>query len=287
MIRRTLTVLGAFSLFALVAGSVAALVLVKQRVHVTIASDAASDARARDPVAELQADVADLRRDVATLARTLEEALAALDERGAAKAPAAGKRFLRFDLPSNRPLFEGRQALTLVPSLSRVGFDAKSTLHDFTGVTSRVEGALEVELGRPERSPSGRIEVEAASLDTGVEGRDEEMRSVLAVKEQPKIVFAWTAFEPKTVDAAGQRIEGIARGDLTIRGRTRPVALAAKVTVDASRRVAIDGELRVRMSDFGVAPPRQLGVISVEDEVRIWVALRARALPVAEGGREK
>jgi hypothetical protein len=32
------------------------------------------------------------------------------------------------------------------------------------------------------------------------------------------------------------------------------------------------------MSDFGVTPPSQLGVINVEDEVKIWIALRARSL---------
>ena len=85
------------------------------------------------------------------------------------------KSFLAFQLPSQSFAFDERQSLVLLPQLSRVGFDAKSTLHDFSGVTSAVEGELDVCLARPGEGCSGRISVRAASLDTGLGKRDEPL----------------------------------------------------------------------------------------------------------------
>ena len=54
-----------------------------------------------------------------------------------------------------------------------------------------------------------------------------------------------------------------------------------RVFVDASRRVVIEGEATIRLTDFGVRPPTRMGVISVEDTVKVWLSLRARATGTA------
>jgi len=51
------------------------------------------------------------------------------------------RSFLAFKLPSRDFQFEGLQNFELLRDASRVGFDAKSTLHDFTGATTAVSGA--------------------------------------------------------------------------------------------------------------------------------------------------
>src|SRR6185436_10140595 len=56
--------------------------------------------------------------------------------------------------------FHKTMRLEIVPSLSRVGFDAKSTLHDFSGTTSKVAGELTTCLARPEQSCRGEIRVD-------------------------------------------------------------------------------------------------------------------------------
>ncbi|MFM7296639.1 MAG: hypothetical protein ACKO4Q_05380, partial [Planctomycetota bacterium] len=88
-------------------------------------------------------------------------------------ADTAKKGFLSFKVPEKGFRFDARQRLAIVPSLSRAGFDAKSTLHDFSGVTQKVEGELVVDLSKPGDAPKGRISVESASLDTGLADRDE------------------------------------------------------------------------------------------------------------------
>jgi polyisoprenoid-binding protein YceI len=304
--------IGVLAIVGLAAGSIAALVVVKERIHVTLAAEEAASKRGPDPIELLRADVGTLGGDVAALNRNLETAVAelrrsldALQTRLAALQPAAKqdgaaapaptpaqpapasppkKSFLAFDLPSSAFTFDRRQRFAIVPSLSRVGFDAKSTLHDFSGVSSSVEGTFNVDLSRPGEKPSGRITVEAASLDTGLADRDVDMRKTLAVEQFQTLTFEWNGFVATGVDARAMTVAGTASGKLTIRGRSRDVSLPVKVSVDASRRVAIEGELAIKLGDFEVVPPSQLGVIKVADEMKLWIALRARLLGPAKEG---
>lgn len=193
-------------------------------------------------------------------------------------APAPKRSFLSFSLPSQKFSFQGRQRLAVVPSLSRVGFDAKSTLHDFSGVTQKVEGELEVDLAAPQSACSGAVRVEAETLDTGMAERDKGLRELLEVEKHARLRFVWTGFRDAKVDLAGERVTGIAVGKLSIKGVEREVAMPVRVGVDASKRVSIDGELGIKLRDFGLEPPSQLGVISVGNEVKVWIALRARSL---------
>ena len=201
----------------------------------------------------------------------------------AAQAPAGEPKraFLSFSLPSQSFSFAGRQRLALVPSLSRVGFDAKSTLHDFSGVTQKVEGELEVDLANPAAGCSGAVRVDARSLDTGMADRDAGRREQLSVEAHPQLRFTWTGVRDAQVDAAAQKLTAVALGKLAIKGVEREVAFPVRVSVDASKRVAIEGELEVAMKDWGVEPPSQLGMIRVENKLKLWIALRARSLGAA------
>lgn len=203
----------------------------------------------------------------------------------ATAAPVAAPRkkgFLRFDLPSDTFAFDRRSRFSVVPSLSRVGFDAKSTLHDFSGATAKVEGDFITALATPGAACSGRIVVDAASLNTGLEGRDEAMRDHLAVADHAQIVFEWSGFDEAVVDAKAQTVKGRALGKLSIRGVTRDVAMPVQVTVDASRRVAIEGQLAIELPDYEIPVPSQLGVIGVDKTITLWIALRARCDGAAE-----
>jgi polyisoprenoid-binding protein YceI len=204
--------------------------------------------------------------------------------KNAASAPKKG--FLAFQLPTQAFAFDRRQRFAIVPSLSRVGFDAKSTLHDFSGVTTAIEGEFTSNLARPGAGGGGFVKVLSSSLDTGVEGRDESMRAILEPSKFPELRFDWSAFDHASVDAEAHKVAGTARGTLTIHGVAREIAMPVNISVDASKRLAIDGQMKLKLSDFGVKPPSKLGLISVEDEVTVWIALRARALgPVAEEQR--
>jgi polyisoprenoid-binding protein YceI len=359
---------GVLAILGLVGGSIAALAIVKERVHVTIAAEEAAAQRGPDPLELLRADVGVIGSDVAAFNDSLgarfqelhdalevsanerEKALtaritaleaklaamqvsaaqsdaafaAAIKAQGEALAnakvatpipelviappapvevtpPAAvavaaepaessapstapKKGFLGFQLPSASFAFDQRQKFMILPALSRVGFDAKSTLHDFSGVTTKVDGSFSVNLAKAGDKPLGTITAESSSLDTGLADRDKDMRKSLGVEQFKSLEFQWTAFEPGAVDAKAMTLSGNAKGKLTIRGVSKEVSMPVKVSVDASKRVAIEGELKIKLSEYGVVPPSQLGVIKVEDEVKVWIALRARLVGLAKEG---
>jgi polyisoprenoid-binding protein YceI len=245
--------------------------------------------RARE-LAALHADLA--RIELALAAREERQVAPALAERepepaeaeppvavaapAAEPAPAPARSFLAFELPSQAFSFERAQRFALVPALSRVGFDARSTLHDFSGVASGVEGAFEVALARPEEGCTGLVRVRGAALATGEEGRDEGLREGLESARHPELTFRWTGFEADSVDAAALALSGTVRGELEVRGVSRPFAMPVRATVDASRRVRVEGEAPLDLRDFGVPVPSKLGLISMEPEVRVWIALVAR-----------
>jgi polyisoprenoid-binding protein YceI len=196
----------------------------------------------------------------------------------AARAAGQPTAFLSFTLPSSQFRFDAEQEYVIVPELSRVGFDAKSTLHDFTGVTSSVAGRFRADFDDPAGAWTGAVTASAATLKTGVDGRDANMREHLAIAEHKDIRFAIERFKAAAsgIDVANQRAKGEVFGQMTIRGQTRPFALPVAIEVDAQKRVVITGQAPLKLSDYGVPVPSQLGVISMQDEVVVWIALRAR-----------
>ena len=50
------------------------------------------------------------------------------------------------------------------------------------------------------------------------------------------------------------------------------------LSMDEGHRLLIKGEAPLKLSTFGIEAPSKMGFISMEDEVKVWVALRARAM---------
>ncbi|MGE3962747.1 MAG: YceI family protein [Planctomycetota bacterium] len=191
------------------------------------------------------------------------------------------KGFLAFELPASGFEFDRRQRFEIISSLSRVGFDAKSTLHDFSGVTSQVRGQLVMNLARSTSDCTGTIVVDAASLRTGVEGRDEGMFEHLDTARYPNLEFELRELVATETDANALKVRGTLKGTLRIRGKEREVAMPVDLSVDDSRRVLIAGEMPLDMNDYGVPVPNQAGLIKVEPVVKVWVSLRARSVGAA------
>lgn len=109
------------------------------------------------------------------------------------------------------------------PAHTDVNFTAKhmmvTTVH---GKFGRVEGELELDEANPLAS-SGEIRIAADSLTTGVERRDEHLRSAdfFDAATHPWIVARSTGIERQGDDY-------LVNADVTIRGTTRPVTFRAE-----------------------------------------------------------
>lgn len=166
----------------------------------------------------------------------------------------------------------------IVPELSRVAFDAKSTLHDFTGVTQKVSGAFRIDFDDPQGAWTGSVRCDATTLKTGVDGRDSNMWEYLDTKNHPAIEFTLEKFEPAKdgVDVVKQTAKGEVKGTMRIRGKQKPVRMPVQLEIDAQRRLVVKGEMPLSLPDYDVPVPSQLGVINMEKDVKVWISLRAR-----------
>src|SRR5690606_35039561 len=112
------------------------------------------------------------------------------------------------------------------PAHSSVEFAVKHMM--FTTVRGRFKsfsGSITVDEDEPENS-SVEVEIDAASIDTGVEDRDTHLRSAdfLDVERYPTISFRSTRVEG-ALDEEGSRFRVV--GELTIRDTAMEVALVA------------------------------------------------------------
>lgn len=201
-------------------------------------------------------------------------------------APAAPKRRRRglfsFKMKGGGPDFAQRQRYRVISSLSRVGFDAKSTLHDFSGVTSSVEGSFVGRLDADDKVAVGQIRAAVAELRTGVDGRDEELRKVLAAEKHAWIQFDLKSLKVSKSDPAARTSSAIGRGTFSIRGVTKEVSIPLEISVDRSKRLVVAGEASLDLREFQVEIP-SVGAIGMEPTVKVWLSLRLRSLGKAQG----
>lgn len=140
------------------------------------------------------------------------------------------------------------------------------------GVFRKVEGTLVFDDKSVEASRV-TITIDTASIDTVHERRDADLRTAnwFDAEKNPKITFVSTAV--RRVDASNYVISG----NLTIRGKTMPVAFNTVLTnrlVHPFLKVPVigfAGSARVKRSDFGMT--QYLAVISDEVDLRIALEL--------------
>jgi polyisoprenoid-binding protein YceI len=121
------------------------------------------------------------------------------------------------------------------------------------GQFNKIAGAIQFDPDKPALG-SVEVEIEAASLYTGIAKRDEHLRSpeFLDVEKFPVIRFKSTRVEPVAVN------QFKVTGDLTIRGTTRPVTLDTeylgriKSPFDDDISIGFSASSRLIRQDFGV-----------------------------------
>ena len=134
---------------------------------------------------------------------------------------------------------------------------------------------LSLDLDNPEAS-NVRVRLDAASIDTGQEARDQHLRSddFLKTDEFPTIDFVSTKIVRRDDDSAQLH------GDLTIRGVTRPVVLDAEFAgivpnPQGGKRAAFSASTKINREDFGLTwnVALETGGVLVSREIKIEMDL--------------
>lgn len=121
------------------------------------------------------------------------------------------------------------------------------------GRLGTVDGTLTFDPDNPQASQV-EVEIDAASIDTGIEDRDNHLRSpdFLDVEKYPTITFKST-----NVEVTGDN-KGKVTGDLTIRDVTRPVTLNVTFLgqsvnpMDGSQTVGFEAKTSIDREDWGL-----------------------------------
>jgi polyisoprenoid-binding protein YceI len=177
---------------------------------------------------------------------------------------------------------------TLDPAHSSVTFSAKHMMVTTVRGSMKIRDFdLDLDLDQPERS-SVRVSLDAASIDTGQQMRDDHLRSAdfLKTDEFPAIDFVSTRIV-RTGDDAGDL-----HGHLTIRGVTRRIVLKADFggivpNMQGGQRGAFSAIGKINREDFGLTwnVALEQGGVLVSKDIKIEIDLAVTSS--VEAGREE
>ncbi|HET8579243.1 MAG TPA: YceI family protein [Methylomirabilota bacterium] len=153
-----------------------------------------------------------------------------------------------------------------VPGKSLVGFDASHPLGDFSGASEQATGEFEGDTADLKKGVTGWLAVAVKTIKTGDNSRDRDTWKAFEPERFPEIRFAIERVESSfpTVSDANDVLLTI-HGTLTIHGVSRPMTFPGRIRLREGK-LWVRGESRIKMSDFGIPPPRRL-LLKVQDSV--------------------
>ncbi len=193
-------------------------------------------------------------------------------------------------LPAIGPL--QAETLTFMPidgDHSRVSIDGTSNVRDWDAQSHRIEGVIQIEAsgflensgivpanlfdnGTPAINATVRIPSASLTSDSG--RLTSNMHDYLKAKDHTYIEFELTSLE--LIANNGSEPEGaldsfstLAQGRLTVTGNTKEMEFPVEWKRDGDR-IRLTGETELKMSDFGIDPPRLMfGTLRAADEVNV------------------
>jgi polyisoprenoid-binding protein YceI len=170
-------------------------------------------------------------------------------------------------------------AWTIDVEQSRIDFSLRYyTFQRVKGSFARWSGRIDLDEDDISRS-SAEVEIEAASVSTGIEERDREVaKHFFAAHEFPRFVFK----SRSVARAGGDGLQVV--GDLQLRGVTRPVTLETARLARGTRgsdRIAFTAKTEIARKKWGVACMTQgdLSPLLIGSTVSIEIALEAVRAP--------
>ena len=164
---------------------------------------------------------------------------------------------------------------------NEVRFISSAPIEEVVGVTDRIDGYVllngpRLEAGSATEGTQLYLEVDLASLDTGLGLRNRHMRNnYLEVEEFPYAVFDATI---ESVEATAPGVfRVVAKGVMNIHGVERPVDIPCDVS-EQGEGYAIRCTFALLLSDFNIKIPKIM-FLKLADEARLELNFTVRPAP--------
>lgn len=144
---------------------------------------------------------------------------------------------------------------------NKVVFVSKAATETFEGKTDKLKGTIMVDPAGVGDSVTVRLEVDMASLDTGIGKRNQHMReNHLETGKFPTAVFEGaTVLGPKGAAlAVGKNVVFDVEGAFTLHGVTRRLHISVEVTQRDERTLEFATTFPVLLADYGISRPKFL-----------------------------
>jgi polyisoprenoid-binding protein YceI len=152
-----------------------------------------------------------------------------------------------------------------------VTFTSQAPLETIIGKTADVTGFITVNLDDIKGSTKARIEVDLATLKTGIDMRDGHMRdNFLETAKFPKAVFELTKVDSISLNTIGDQkeVKAVLAGNFTVHGVTKAITIPATITYykeseQTAARAAGDllhvvVNFDILLGDYGIKRPQML-----------------------------
>jgi polyisoprenoid-binding protein YceI len=165
------------------------------------------------------------------------------------------------------------------PNHSRITFSIRHLFSRVPGNFDTFSGSIQFDPEKP-ATGSTQIEIDPKSIDTKVERRDNDLRGpdFFDVEKYPTITFRSTGVR----DLGDGKLQVV--GNLTMRGVTKPVTLAATLLgsgpgMNGETRAGFEATGTINRKEFGIVWNRQLdqGGMLLGDDVGIQIDIEAVA----------
>lgn len=155
-----------------------------------------------------------------------------------------------------------------------IRFYGESTLHDFEGQVACQPFLLEghAVAGEKEIILEPEVIVLVTEMDTDNDGRDKKMHSMFDSDNYPEIKGLFADLDPEQVmqqlKKTGQG-EGTLEFDLQIRDIKQRIKASTRELTITPEQIGFVMEFPLSLSSYALEPPSVLGMIKVDDQVRV------------------
>ena len=144
---------------------------------------------------------------------------------------------------------------------NQVVFTSKATAETFQGKTDKISGRITLDPAQVSDSVTVYMEVDLASLNTGLGKRDQHMReNHLETKKYPKAIFQGATLRSESAGklVAGSPTKFDVEGAFTLHGVTRRMRATVEVLLQDDRTLQFKTEFPVALAEHKIERPKFL-----------------------------